>query len=100
VGKRVVAAMMRTAPEGDFRTNIHRGGEGHLVKLPKNYERMALRACRILGLEVAGVDVMESRRGPVIIEVNSSPGFEGIERATGLNIAGAVLRYVKRAGKR
>ena len=100
IGNRVVAAMMRTAPEGDFRTNIHRGGEGHLVKLPKNYERVALRACKVLGLQIAGVDLMESRRGPIVIEVNSSPGFEGIERTTGLNIAAAVIRYVKLAGRK
>lgn len=98
VGKKVVAAMMRVAPEGDFRTNIHRGGEGKLVKLSPAYERMALRAARVLGLDVAGVDIMESREGPVVIEVNSSPGFEGIEQATGLNIAGAVISYLKKAG--
>lgn len=100
IGNRVVAAMMRTAPEGDFRTNIHRGGEGKLVKLPKNYERTAVRACQVLGLQIAGVDIMESRRGGVVIEVNSSPGFEGIERATGLNIASRVIAHMRRAARK
>ena len=99
IGGRVVAAMMRTAPPGEFRTNIHRGGEGTLVKLPKSYERAALRACKVLGLQIAGVDLMESRKGPMVIEVNSSPGFEGIERATGLNIAAAVVRHIKASGR-
>jgi ribosomal protein S6--L-glutamate ligase len=97
VGDRVVAAMMRTAPEGEFRSNIHRGGEGRLVKLPKDFEKAAVRAAQVLGLEIAGVDLMDSVSGPMILEVNSSPGFEGIERATGLNIAGMMIRHIKRA---
>jgi ribosomal protein S6--L-glutamate ligase len=96
VGDRVVAAMMRTAPEGEFRSNIHRGGNGRLVKLHKDYEKAAVRAAKILGLEIAGVDLMESTSGPLIIEVNSSPGFEGIERATGLNIAAMMIRHIRR----
>lgn len=96
IGKKVVAAMMRTAPEGEFRSNIHRGGEGRLIKLPKAYERAAIRAATTLGLEIAGVDLMESNHGPLIIEVNSSPGFEGIERATGLNIAAMMIRHIRR----
>jgi ribosomal protein S6--L-glutamate ligase len=95
VGDRVVAAMRRTAPEGEFRSNIHRGGQGRLVKLPELYERAAIRSAKTLGLGVAGVDLMESKAGPLIIEVNSSPGFEGIERATGLNIAGAILNFIR-----
>ncbi len=94
VGKEVVAAMMRTAPEGEFRSNIHRGGAGSLIKLPKAYERAAVRATEVLGLEIAGVDLIDSDRGPMILEVNSSPGFEGIERATGLNIAGAMVQHM------
>jgi ribosomal protein S6--L-glutamate ligase len=97
VGNKVIAAMMRTAPEGEFRSNIHRGGEGRLVKLSPSYEKAALRAAQVLGLEIAGVDIMESNSGPLILEVNSSPGFEGIERATGLNIAGAIIRHIKTA---
>ena len=104
VGKEVVAAMMRTAPEGEFRSNIHRGGAGSLIKLPKAYERAAVRATEVLGLEIAGVDLIDSDRGPMILEVNSSPGFEGIERATGLNIAGAMVHHMiasaDRANKR
>ncbi|MCM2276509.1 MAG: RimK family alpha-L-glutamate ligase [Oligoflexia bacterium] len=96
IGNQVVAAMLRTAPEGEFRSNIHRGGEGTLVKLPKAFERTAIRATRALGLEIAGVDLMESRGGPKVLEVNSSPGFEGIERATGLNIAAMIIRHIAR----
>lgn len=95
VGDRVVAAMMRTAPEGEFRSNIHRGGQGRLVKLSKEFERAAIRATKSLGLQIAGVDLMDSATGPMIIEVNSSPGFEGIERATGLNIASTIVRHIR-----
>jgi ribosomal protein S6--L-glutamate ligase len=95
VGDRVVAAMMRTAPEGEFRSNIHRGGEGTLVKLPKDFERAAIRAAKVLGLQIAGVDLMESTDGPLILEVNSSPGFEGIEKATGMNVARLMMRQIK-----
>ncbi len=94
IGDKVVAAMMRTAPEGEFRSNIHRGGQGQLVKLPADFERAAIRAAKALGLQVAGVDLMDSDIGPLIIEVNSSPGFEGIEHATGLNIAGMIIRHI------
>ncbi|OFZ54691.1 MAG: hypothetical protein A2428_15930 [Bdellovibrionales bacterium RIFOXYC1_FULL_54_43] len=100
IGNRVAAAMMRTAPEGEFRTNIHRGGEGKLVKLPKNFERAAIRATKVLGLQIAGVDLMESRSGPLVIEVNSSPGFEGIERATGLNIGAAIIKHMRSMKRR
>ncbi len=96
VGNRVIAAMMRTAPEGEFRSNIHRGGEGRLVKLSPAYQQAAIRAAKVLGLEIAGVDLMESQEGPLIIEVNSSPGFEGIEKATRLNIAGEMIRHIKK----
>ena len=95
IGNKVVAAMMRTAPEGEFRSNIHRGGEGRLVKLSRRYENAAIRAAKVLGLEIAGVDMMEGAKGPLIIEVNSSPGFEGIEKATGLNIASAMIKHMK-----
>lgn len=94
VGDRVVAAMMRTAPEGEFRSNIHRGGEGKLVRLPKSFERTAVRAAAVMGLHVAGVDLMDSHQGPLVLEVNSSPGFEGIERATGLNIASMIMKHM------
>ena len=100
VGGKVVAAMMRTAPEGEFRSNIHRGGEGRLVKLPKIFEQTALRAARILGLDVAGVDLMAGAEGPLVLEVNSSPGFEGIERATGLNIAALIVRLLQKEARK
>ena len=99
VGDKVVAAMMRTAPEGEFRSNIHRGGEGRLVKLPKAFERAAIKAARAVGLGIAGVDLMESGSGPQILEVNSSPGFEGIERATGLNIAAMMIKHIARSAR-
>jgi ribosomal protein S6--L-glutamate ligase len=99
IGDKVVAAMMRTAPEGEFRSNIHRGGEGRLVKLPPAFERAAIKAARVVGLGIAGVDLMESNSGPQILEVNSSPGFEGIERATGLNIASMMIKYIVRAAR-
>lgn len=100
IGNKVVAAMLRTAPPGEFRANIHRGGEGTLVKLPPAFERAAIRSARVLGLGIAGVDLMESPRGPVVLEVNSSPGFEGIEKATGLNVAGMIIKHLKSSGGR
>lgn len=100
IGEKVVAAMMRTAAQGEFRSNIHRGGEGTLVKLPKDFERAAIRSARVLGLDIAGVDLMESSRGPMVLEVNSSPGFEGIEKATGLNIAAAMVKQIRAATRK
>lgn len=100
VGNQVVAGMMRTAAEGEFRANIHRGGQGKLVKLPRSFTRAAVCAAQTLGLQVAGVDLMESKQGPMIIEVNSSPGFEGIEKATGLNIANAIMKQLIREGRK
>lgn len=100
VGNRVVAAMQRTASRGEFRSNIHRGGEGSLVRLPRAYERAAVDASHVLGLEIAGVDLMASKSGPAVLEVNSSPGFEGIERATGLNIAGEIVAHMMKLAKR
>jgi len=93
VGDRVVAAMKRTARVGDFRSNLHRGGSGQALRLPRAYERAALESVRIMGLHVAGVDMLESRSGPKVIEINSSPGFEGLERATGVDVARAMVDY-------
>jgi ribosomal protein S6--L-glutamate ligase len=87
VGDRVVAAMRRTAREGEFRSNIHRGGEARAVELAREYAEAAVKATRVLGLEVGGVDMLEARTGPKILEVNSSPGFEGLEAATGTDVA-------------
>jgi ribosomal protein S6--L-glutamate ligase len=93
IGDRVVAAMRRTAREGEFRSNIHRGGEGQAIELPPGYAAAAVKAAQVIGLEVAGVDMLESREGPKIMEVNSSPGFEGLERVTGQDIAGLYVDH-------
>jgi ribosomal protein S6--L-glutamate ligase len=79
--------MRRTARTGEFRSNLHRGGEGVAVELPPEYQEAAVKATRVIGLEVAGVDMLESHGGPKIMEVNSSPGFEGLETVTGVDIA-------------
>ncbi len=91
VGGRVVGAMRRKARRGEFRSNLHRGGRGKPVTLAPEFMEAAVQATRVVGLEVAGVDVLETRRGPTVMEVNSSPGFEGLERATGLDVAGAIV---------
>lgn len=93
VGDRVVAAMRRQAKVGEFRSNIHRGGTGRVIDLDPDYEKAALAAARIMGLQIAGVDLLESKDGPKVMEVNSSPGFEGLEKATELDIAGQVVDY-------
>jgi ribosomal protein S6--L-glutamate ligase len=93
VGDKVVASMRRTAPPGEFRSNIHRGGVGTRIDLPADYERVAIEASRIMGLHVAGVDMLESSCGPKVVEINSSPGFEGLERATGVDVASSIVRY-------
>ena len=99
VGDRVVAAMRRQAPKGDFRSNLHRGGTGSAVRITRAEKEAAVRAARILGLGVAGVDLLRSRRGPLVLEVNSSPGLEGIEAATGIDVAGAVIAHVAAGGQ-
>jgi ribosomal protein S6--L-glutamate ligase len=93
VGNQVVGAMRRKAKKGEFRSNIHRGGEGKPIELPKAYEEAAVRACEIIGLQIAGVDMLESKTGPKIMEINSSPGFEGLEAATGKDIAGMIIDH-------
>lgn len=94
VGDRVVAAMRRVAQGQEFRSNVHRGGVAEKIDLPEDYAATAVRAAQILGLRVAGVDMLESEAGPQIMEVNSSPGLEGIETCTELDIAGAVIDYI------
>ncbi|MFT4180082.1 MAG: 30S ribosomal protein S6--L-glutamate ligase [Thermomonas sp.] len=94
VGERVVAAMRRQAPKGDFRSNLHRGGTAKAVRPTRAEAQTAVRAARILGLGVAGVDLIRSKRGPLVLEVNSSPGLEGIEAATGVDVAGTIIGYV------
>jgi len=94
VGDRVVAAMRRQAPQGDFRSNLHRGGIGKAVRASAAEQAVAVRAAQVLGLGVAGVDLIRSNRGPLVLEVNSSPGLEGIEQATGVDIAGLIIDHV------
>ncbi|HEX7111158.1 MAG TPA: 30S ribosomal protein S6--L-glutamate ligase [Mizugakiibacter sp.] len=101
VGGKVVAAMQREASPGDFRSNLHRGGSGTRVRLSAAERAMALRAAEVLGLEVAGVDLLRSARGPLVLEVNASPGLEGIEAVTGVDVAGAIVAFLeRRAGRR
>ena len=94
VGDRVVAAMRRVAQGQEFRSNVHRGGRAELVTLEPAYEETAVRAAQIMGLHVAGVDMLESNEGPQILEINSSPGLEGIETATGLDVAGVIIEFI------
>jgi ribosomal protein S6--L-glutamate ligase len=94
VGQRVVAAMTRQAGEGEFRSNLHRGGSARGVTLEPAFERTAIHAALVLGLNIAGVDMLPSKEGPMVLEVNSSPGLEGIEKATGVDIAGAMIDFV------
>src|SRR5207302_2580729 len=96
IGDQVVGAMRRTARKGEFRSNLHRGGEGKPLPLPKNYAQAAAKAARIIGLDVAGVDMLEGKEGPKVMELNSSPGFEGLEKATGQDIAGAIVAHALR----
>jgi ribosomal protein S6--L-glutamate ligase len=94
VGERVVAAMSRQATEGEFRSNLHRGGTARAVTLEPQFEATAIHAAQVLGLNIAGVDMIHSREGPMVIEVNSSPGLEGIETASGIDVAGAMIAFV------
>jgi len=100
VGGKVVAAMQRQAPEGDFRANIHRGGSASAVELTVAEREIAVRAAQQMDLGVAGVDLLRSRRGPLVLEVNSSPGLEGIEGCTGVDVAGEVIDYVAKGSGR
>ncbi|SUB64371.1 Alpha-aminoadipate--lysW ligase lysX [Plesiomonas shigelloides] len=94
IGDRVVAAMKRQAKAGEFRSNLHRGGSATPVEISAAERDMAVRAAQIIGLNVAGVDILRSKRGPLVMEVNASPGIEGIERATGQDVAGQILDYL------
>lgn len=99
VGGRVVASMKRQSLDDDFRSNLHKGGEGTKIKLTEEETKMAIKAAKAMGLNVAGVDMMRSGRGPLILEVNASPGF-GIEKITGRNVAGPIIDYVEVHAKR
>ena len=96
IGDRVVAAMKRQAKEGEFRSNLHRGGTASSIKITPEERSTAVRAAKIMGLNVCGVDVLRSNHGPVVMEVNSSPGLEGVETATGKDIAGIVFEFIEK----
>ena len=95
VGDYVVAAMRRTANEDEFRSNLHRGGVIEPIAITEEESRMAIKASKILGLQIAGVDLMRSSRGPLILEVNSSPGLQGIEASSNLDVAGKIISYIR-----
>jgi ribosomal protein S6--L-glutamate ligase len=99
VDGKVIAAMQRTAPEGEFRSNIHRGGSAQLVKLTPKERATAVQAAQIMGLNVCGVDLLRSSRGPLVMEVNSSPGLEGIERATEKDVASMIIECIEKNAK-
>lgn len=99
VGSRVVASMQRKSLDDDFRSNLHKGGEGTIIKLTEVEKKVAVKAAKAMGLNVAGVDLMRSNRGPLILEVNASPGF-GIEKVTGRNVAGKIIEYMEINAKR
>ena len=99
IGGKVIAAMKRQGAEGDFRSNLHRGGSAMRVKITPEERSTAVRAARTLGLNVAGVDMLRSNHGPVIMEVNSSPGLEGVEKATGIDIAGKIIEFIETNAK-
>ncbi|NJN51730.1 MAG: 30S ribosomal protein S6--L-glutamate ligase [Gammaproteobacteria bacterium] len=99
VGTKVIAAMQRQAAEGEFRSNLHRGGSAKLVKLTPAERRTAVRAAQKMGLNVAGVDILRSNRGPLVMEVNSSPGLRGIEEASGKDVAGMIIEFIEQNAK-
>lgn len=99
VGDKVVAAMQRTAKAGEFRSNLHQGGKATLIKITPEERSMAVRATNVMGLNVAGVDIIRSNHGSMVLEVNSSPGLEGIERATGKDVAGMIIEFIEKNAK-
>lgn len=99
IGDKVVAAIKRQAKEGEFRSNLHRGGSAELIRITPEERSTATRAAKIMGLNVAGVDILRSNHGPVVMEVNSSPGLEGIEGATGKDIAGMIIGFIEKHAK-
>ncbi|MFC0058486.1 30S ribosomal protein S6--L-glutamate ligase [Vibrio inusitatus] len=99
VGNKVIAAMKRQAGEGEFRSNLHRGGTAQLVRLTKEERQTAINAAKVMGLNVCGVDILQSKNGPVVMEVNSSPGLEGIEKATEQDVAGMIFDFIEKNAK-
>lgn len=100
IGDKVVASMKRQGKEGEFRSNLHRGGSASLIKITPEERSTAVRSARVMGLNVAGVDLLRSNHGPVVMEVNSSPGLEGIEKATDRNVAGMVIEFIEKNSKK
>ncbi|MFI4963592.1 MAG: 30S ribosomal protein S6--L-glutamate ligase, partial [Legionellales bacterium] len=99
IGDKVVGAVKRVAKEGEFRANVHQGGKAIKVKLAPQERAIAISAAKTMGLKVAGVDLIRSNHGPLVLEINSSPGLEGIEKATGINIAGKIIEYIEKRAK-
>ena len=99
VGEKVIAAMQRKAAKGEYRSNLHRGGSAEVVKLNTAERRLAVNAARVMGLDLAGVDILRSVHGPLVIEVNSSPGLEGIENATGIDVSAKIIEYIEHDSK-
>jgi len=99
IGDKVVAAMKRQAQPGEFRSNLHRGGSASLIKISPSERATAVKAAKVMGLNVAGVDLLRSERGPLVMEVNSSPGLEGIEEATGKDVAGMIIEFIEKNAK-
>lgn len=99
VNNKIVGSMVREGKDGDFRSNLHRGGMGTQAKLSKEEKFVALQACKAMGLNIAGVDMIRSNRGPLILELNSSPGLEGIEAVTGVNIAESIIKFVEHGAR-
>jgi ribosomal protein S6--L-glutamate ligase len=100
VGKRVVASMMRVAKVGEFRANIHQGGRAEKTKISKEETAMAVAAAKAMGLNIAGVDLIRSTKGPLVLEVNSSPGLEGIEKASGVDVASKMIEFIEKAKRK
>lgn len=99
VGGKVIAAMKRTGAEGEFRSNLHRGGSAQTIKISPEERSTAVRAAKAMGLNVCGVDMLRANHGPVVMEVNSSPGLEGVEKATGIDIAGKIIEFIENNAK-
>ncbi|WP_447968512.1 30S ribosomal protein S6--L-glutamate ligase [Nitrospira sp. M1] len=99
IGDRVIAAMKRQGAKGDFRSNLHRGGNAQLIKITPVERSTATRAAKIMGLNVCGVDLLRSKHGPVVMEINSSPGLEGIENATGIDVAKEIIQFIEKNAK-
>jgi ribosomal protein S6--L-glutamate ligase len=100
IGDKVVAAMRRQAASGEFRANLHRGGQGYPIKITPAEQKMAIKATQALGLNLAGVDLIRSKNGPLLIEVNASPGLEGIQKTTGVNVAEKIIQFIEKNASR